>query len=897
MPERLPVDTAAAPVSWEIASTLAFYPLSSHNECSSPHQTAHFRRALSLIDTDYFSSTMPTLRDPSFLKSVKGKVLLGFFIAAVALSASWYISKHAFGNMLDQIEVLSTPNDKLRLVNKIFKNLLELDHLQNANTVGSDDKRKQFFAQSAQLIATLDSLSNLNMDDAMQIIRIDSMKNILKEREKIYGDYVKVRSKLVNNQALSEEVKTISGLITTKLKPDSTVVKTEKRTTTTTVYTAEIPDTTTSPAQAAAKKGFFNRMFGSKKAKKVAPLPAKVFQKQEVNLQVDTITVAKEDSTIEKVGEAVNAIEKSQRIRTTSFVDREQELATAGNSLVRQLSRVMQEIEKDVLKQANKNERKTKRVVATTITQIEWVILSFFFLTALLAYLIFTDITKSNEYRSQLEEAKEEAEYHSMAKQRFLANMSHEIRTPLQSIIGYTEALKNDVTPKRQDLDTLHSASEHLLYLVNDVLDYSRIISDQFSFEERTFAFGPLLNEVVQMLRPTATSKGLVLQLENSVAPNIFLSGDPFRLRQILYNLLTNAIKFTEKGEVILKVTGIEYDEEIDIDYHVSDTGIGLSQEQLQRVFNQFEQADPSISRRYGGTGLGLSIVKALVESMRGSITVQSSLGQGTTFSVQTRMKKAEKSEITLAEPQEKNYHVSGKVWLVDDDAFILKWCSSLLEKNGIVHTCFSSAEEVLSRPWDKNVKFVLTDMRMSGMNGASLCQRLRKTVGEDVKFYVLTAQALPEERADLLKMGFDGILMKPFHSNELLALLEPSRNESKILAPELDFSILNEMTFGDESLLRDILEQFVKDSKGDLEKIQSGVENRAFDEITEVMHRMAGRTGQIGAKELSARFRSFELALRQSDLNVSIEEIIEVTENARTVIEQVEERALSHSI
>ncbi|WP_439585783.1 ATP-binding response regulator [Dyadobacter bucti] len=897
MPERLPVDTAAAPVSWEIASTLVFYPLSSHNERSSPHHTAHFRRAVSLIDTDHFSSNMPTLRDPSFLKSVKGKVLLGFFIAAVALSASWYISKHAFGNMLDQIEVLSTPNDKLRLVNKIFKNLLELDHLQNANTVGSDDKRKQFFAQSAQLIATLDSLSNLNMDDAMQIIRIDSMKNILKEREKIYGDYVKVRSKLVNNQALSEEVKTISGLITTKLKPDSTVVKTEKRTTTTTVYTAEIPDTTTSPAQTASKKGFFNRMFGSKKVKKVAPLPAKVFQKQEVNLQVDTITVTKEDSTIEKVGEAVNAIEKSQRIRTTSFVDREQELATAGNSLVRQLSRVMQEIEKDVLKQANKNERKTKRVVATTITQIEWVILSFFFLTALLAYLIFTDITKSNEYRSQLEDAKEEAEYHSMAKQRFLANMSHEIRTPLQSIIGYTEALKNDVTPKRQDLDTLHSASEHLLYLVNDVLDYSRIISDQFSFEERTFAFGPLLNEVVQMLRPTATSKGLVLLLENNVAPNIFLSGDPFRLRQILYNLLTNAIKFTEKGEVILKVTGIEYDEEIDINYQVSDTGIGLSQEQLQRVFNQFEQADPSISRRYGGTGLGLSIVKALVECMRGSITVQSSLGQGTTFSVQTRMKKAEKSEITLAEPQEKDYHVSGKVWLVDDDAFILKWCSSLLEKNGIVHTCFSSAEEVLSRPWDENVKFVLTDMRMSGMNGASLCQRLRKTVGKDVKFYVLTAQALPEERANLLKMGFDGILMKPFHSNELLALLEPSGSESKTFAPELDFSILNEMTFGDESLLRDVLEQFVKDSKADLEKIQSGIENRAFDKITEVMHRMAGRTGQIGAKELSARFRSFELALRQNESKVSIEEIIEVTENARAVIEQVEERALSHSI
>ncbi|MCF2496333.1 hybrid sensor histidine kinase/response regulator [Dyadobacter chenhuakuii] len=846
---------------------------------------------------------MSVLRDLFFLKSVKGKVLLGFLLASLALGTSWIISKEAFEDMLIKLEVMSTPNDKLRLVNKVFKNIIQLNHLQNTRTLKGEEKNEQVLAQSKELIATLDSLSNMSLDDHLQIIRIDSMKSLLNEREKIYGKYVKVRSKLVNNKDLEEEVKSISGLITTKLKPDSTVVKTEKRTTTTTVYT-ELPD---SLQQASEKKGFFNRVFGgSKKAKKNAPPPpAKVVQKQEVNVQVDTITVAQEDSTIEKVGEAVNAIEKSQKIRTTSFVDREQELATAGNSLVQQLLDVMQEVEAEVLKESNLEGSRSKNIVTGSINTLEYIMLGFFFLTAMLSYLIFTDITQSNAYRSQLEEAKEEAEYHSMAKQRFLSNMSHEIRTPLQSIIGYTEALKKDEKPKRQDLETLHSASEHLLHLVNEVLDYSRIISDRFTFEERTFAINPLLNEVVQMLRPTAVSKGLLLQFENGLSPKLYLNGDPFRLRQVLYNLLTNAIKFTESGEVVLRVTGFESDSDLEIEFQISDTGIGLSPEQVQRVFNQFEQADPSISRKYGGTGLGLSIVKALVEGMSGKIKVKSTLGKGTTFFVTTRMKKAETLEIAPEEADNRNYNVVGKVWLVDDDAFILKWCSSVLDRNGIPHTCFSSAEEVLSRPWDPQVKFVLTDMRMPGMNGAELCKRLRQSASGSTKFFVLTAQALPEERKGLLGMGFDGYLMKPFHSNELLELLEASSTKAEVpektvtenSATALDFTSLNEMTFGDESLLREILEQFVKDSRKDVSDLDSYIQNNDLDKAQELMHRLAGRTGQIGARELSAKLRQYEVALREDPSKISIAEMQQVVKNAAIVVEQVEERALAYSI
>jgi len=857
------------------------------------------------------SKTMFTLRGPSFLKSVKGKVVVGFFIASLALAASWVTSKLAFDNMLTTLDTLSTPDDKMRLVNKIFQDILTLDHLQNERKLKGEELNDEVLAQSVELIATLDSLSYLSLEDPLQVIRIDSMKKILKEREKIYGDYVKVRSKLVSNKALEDEVKSISGLITTKkVKPDSTVVKTEKRTTTTTVYT-EVPDTS---QKASTKKGFLSRVFrGNKKNQAPAKEPTKLVQKQEVNVQVDTIRVAKKDSTIEKVGEAVHAIEKSQKKRAVTFVDREQELATAGNSLVKQLLGVMQEVQRDVMRDSNDNNAKAKGMVEGSVNYLEWIMLGFFFLTAVMAYFIFTDITKSNDYRQQLEEAKEEAEYHSMAKQRFLANMSHEIRTPLQSIIGYAEALKNEEKPRKQDLETLHSASEHLLYLVNEVLDYSRIISDRFTFEDRVFSINPLLNEVIQVLRPNAISKGLVLRLENALKPNMYLHGDPFRLRQVLYNLLTNAIKFTENGEVVLKVAGHESGNLAKIEFQISDTGIGLSNEQTERIFNQFEQADPSIQRRYGGTGLGLSIVKALVEGMSGSIHVTSKQGEGTTFFVTTSMKKADTLELA-EEASERSYQINGKVWLVDDDAFILKWCSSVLEMNGIPHAAFSSAEEVLNRPWNDQVKFVLTDMRMSGMNGAELVKHLRKTAPKDVKFFVLTAQALPEERRKLLSMGFDGYLMKPFHSKDLLELLEsssaPERDSPAVIPPEakpenghiahnldFDFTMLTEMTFGDESLLREILDQFVKDSRADIDSLRQHIAANEPDHAQELMHRMAGRTGQIGARDLSARFRNLEIALRENAADVSEKEMTQVVNDAASVIEQVEEKALSYSI
>lgn len=836
------------------------------------------------------------LRSAYFGKSMKGKILFGFFIAVLALAASWLISNVAFNSVLTKLDVLAKPNRELELVHGAFKNIIKLNHLENERA-GAISIQNSFETEHQQLVHNIDSLAILLADKPAQVIRLDSMKQMLEERQQIFNRYVKVRSKLVNNQEFEGEVQSISGLLTEdRDKPDSTIVKTERRVTTTTVLTEPATLEVTEE-----KKGIFNKIFGSKKNKKVViPAPPRVTQKEVVNIQVDTLRIANTDSTIQKVGHAVEEIKKSQQRRTDRFVNHEQVLSEAGNKLIRQLIRVMQDIEQDIVKQSREESAEARTMVSQSIGRLELIMLGFFFLIVILAYLILTDISKSNEYRIALEEAKDEAEYHSMAKQRFLSNISHEIRTPLQSIIGYAETLTKAKNPKKQDLETLHSAAEHLLYLVNDVLDYSRIVSDQFTFEIRPFSISILLEEVIKMLRPTAESKSLALHLENSLPADLYLRADPFRLRQILYNLLSNAIKFTEVGQVMLKIQGQEVGEKYNIEFQVSDSGIGLSEDQIQRVFKQFEQADASIARRYGGTGLGLSIVDSLINSMGGSIRVQSEVGVGTTFIVTIEFEKSDHipEAITSAEPDP--IHYQGKVWLIDDDPFILKWCASIMESQQIDYKAFSSAEAVLQEEWDPEVNLVFTDMRMPGMSGIDLALYLREKARNPIRIYVVTAQALPEEREDLLQQGFDGLLMKPFPSSALIDILKHNNPniDSAMSVPEMiDLTRLNEMTFGDELLLKEILNQFISDTKKDLTELQHQLEGKDTDSIMEMMHKLAGRTGQVGLPMLALQFRDFEIELREDASEVSLDDIQLLQIEATKVLKQLEQQEGIYSI
>jgi FixJ family two-component response regulator/anti-sigma regulatory factor (Ser/Thr protein kinase) len=366
-----------------------------------------------------------------------------------------------------------------------------------------------------------------------------------------------------------------------------------------------------------------------------------------------------------------------------------------------------------------------------------------------------------------------------------------------------------------------------------------------------------------------AEKKSLSLALNNELNNEIYLEGDPFRLKQIIYNLLGNAIKFTEAGIITLAVSGKENEGKLYLNIQVHDTGIGISPEDTRHIFGEFERAENSITNNSSGTGLGLSIVHTLVTSQGGRIYVKSKINEGSCFTVYLPFIKAEKpDQIAIIREQIEKAPYPGKVWMVDDDGFILELCSSIFEKNNIDHKCFGDPMALLKEAPDEKLSCVLVDMRMPGLNGAELCSILRKKLPAGMYIFALTAEALPWEQENVMRLGFDGLLMKPFKEAELLDLIYSTVDEQLTTAPEQspDLEAVTEMAFGDSSRILMILNQFVSDSLSDSEQIRASISAGNIEDSLLLLHRIAGRVAQIGSSELAGEFRLAEINLGDSN-------------------------------
>ncbi|MEO6632885.1 MAG: ATP-binding protein [Mucilaginibacter sp.] len=792
------------------------------------------------------------MHKPRFIQSVKGKIIITAILACFALFLAWSTSKGAFTAMLDAFENISAPNDKLRLVNDISRGIARIDQVQRARSINNPDQYYGF-NDSKKLILKIDTLQNLYPEKSAQVKRLNSLKKLLQNRDRLFVSYLKVREGLIDNKSFSARVEGLNDIVAQSAQQtDSMVTTTEKKTSTTTVY----------PAYTTEKKenrGFFNRLFGKKKVKDTDSLN-KPFQivNEELKVKHDTLAKAIQDSLLKGLGQTMRDLEKVQQRKSSLFVNREATLIKSSESIIGQILSILKKVEVEVVIQTAENNMAAKSMVNDSIKRISLIMLAFVVLMVLLAYFILRDISRINKYRKEVEKARDEAEYHALAKQRFLSNMSHEIRTPLQSIIGYAEIIKQQTHPEQKDIDAIYSSSGHLMQIVNEVLDYNRIISGKISFVNQPFNMLALLDETVTVMRLQSDKKDIALTTNFDEDISVFVSGDPFRLKQILFNLLSNAIKFTERGGVALTVKCKRAGSYVSFHFDVTDTGIGLSPEDAVRIFKEFEQAgDEKLMRT--GTGLGLPITKELVESQGGEITVKSKPDKGSSFSFDLSFEKAEQP--ANARKQVLNGAVNnGKVWIIDDDPFILELCSRIFENNKIAYRCFTSPHELLNTSWDTAVKYLLLDIRMPEMSGIELCHLMRKQVPADVLIFALTAQALPGERETVLAHGFNGLLMKPFRESELVALVTAKPGDGA--TPQLNIKAIERMTFGDTEQTAKVLTQFAKDSLHDIKQLKSAIAAIDTEKLSLITHRIAGRTAQAGARELAEGFRLAEMQL-----------------------------------
>jgi signal transduction histidine kinase/CheY-like chemotaxis protein len=386
-------------------------------------------------------------------------------------------------------------------------------------------------------------------------------------------------------------------------------------------------------------------------------------------------------------------------------------------------------------------------------------------------------IFENDDLVGTLSDAKERAESANRAKSEFLATMSHEIRTPMNGVIGMLQILQTTRLDPDQAkyVQIAGSSADTLLRLLNDILDLSRIESGKLAFERLDFSPAEAVEEVRALLAPRGVAKGLEIRCQVQPGTPDLVNGDATRIKQVLFNLVGNAVKFTERGQVDITVETISLQDGIaQLRFRVRDTGIGINEATRAKLFQKFSQGDSSMTRRYGGSGLGLAIARQLVEQMGGTITVQSKPGAGSEFSVELSCPVAQPLVAAPVVPRTLPARRHGRVLVVEDDASNQRVIRVLLEREGlevnVVGDGLEAVERVVHGDWD----LVLMDLRMPGIDGLEATRRIRQRLqGRQVPIVALTADAMEGNRDACLLAGMDDFLSKPVRQHELTRCLD----------------------------------------------------------------------------------------------------------------------------
>lgn len=782
----------------------------------------------------------------------------------------------AIGYIHQQMTLLTTPtgleetiSNRRKTTHQIVTQLYEAEIIGQTLRTGRLNEYPKYKKAMKEASILIDSLQQL-LTDTLQQMRLDTVRSLLRNKEQ---NMILVLEAMKQNPTDELYRQQLDSLI---MQQDSILSSTHVR--------RRVVTHRNSYTIHHKPKKFFRRL-------------ADVFSPGKPDsTQVDNIIQEEYTDTIDEAYNPVDTIATMlTSIQHKVFQTRQESMRTL-DARINQLriagSRVSQRVNQ-LLDNIEDDEQKAMEVRIAHEQDIRqqaaWTMATIAILAVLLVLIFFTiiwrDITRSNHYRKELEKAKLYAENLLVAREKLMLTITHDIKAPAGSIIGYIDLLIRLVQDRRQQfyLHNMKSSANHLLDLITSLLDYHRLEAGKMDIHPVTFNPHELFESIYTSFLPGAEKKQLTLNFEENIPRTLNLEGDPFRIRQIAENLISNALKFTSQGSITIQV---DYEQNRFI-FCVKDTGCGMSIQEQQRVFQAFTRLQSAQGQE--GFGLGLSITKKLVELLNGEITIESAPGKGSMFQVVLFLPKVTKAPITQVETLSDDKK-QWRILLIDDDRIQLNLTEVMIYDlfNHAQHNippvikCCTQPEELFKLIASETFDIVFTDIQMPAMNGFELLQKLRSLdvpQAKNIPVIAITARSDMDE-TDFCTQGFAGCLHKPFNQTELLKIFKTHMQEdwkgntvqtdSKPSDTECtyNFSPLTAFSGDDPAAAHEILETFIGESTKNYERMKQALSNKDMADLCNVAHKMLPTFTMIEARKAIPALQWLEFHRGNTDLS-----------------------------
>lgn len=768
------------------------------------------------------------------------RIKIGFimFLGVVIILATGFLSYRSLSSIITYIHTEQRTDNTMLTIKRISNNLEQAEQgIRIYTTVGEEQYLEPYYNNMVKIDEQIEKLSADKSEDSLYTSIIDTLSYLIDEKFAVWNEILVLYNDYNIDKKLDE--------ITTKIDA------------------VEAQQTADS-----AKRNFIGRLFNRKKH-----LENRIDQDEKIIKQIEKL-------------KALQALSNEKRQK------KEHQLSETSSLITQRLYEIIDVLEKE---EAIKQEQKALEAELLSQETYRW-IGSFSVFGTLLAlaglFILTRFLRKTNQYQKALKDAKQKAEELVKAKEIFMANVSHELRTPMNTIAGFTEQLLEQPHLKDEYLEIIKFSSDHLLHLINDLLDYSKLQAGKLKLQPVHFNIHLLVNGVVSIFKVQAKKLGVRLVTNISPAVPEVLFGDDFQLKQIMINLVSNAIKFSKNGEVIISVEAEPLKTyNINLQIRVKDNGIGIAEDKLEYIFEDFTQEDLDTSKKYGGTGLGLSIVKGLIDLHHGNIEVESEKGKGTefVFTLPYQIGEAEKVVVTTTEhtiPNLKNQ----KFLVVDDEEYNRKLLTIMLGNWGAeVHEA-ENGKDALELLDKTAYKAVFMDMRMPVLDGMETANQIRFTLNktpEELPIYIIsaaTSEVLVEAENKKIINGFvlkpvkNKMVAKVLKSSSLALPGEPVQAETSAKNNKhtennlqlLNIEELHSLAGNDKDFIKDMLLKLIEVTDEELLNLETALNDKNWESVANIAHKVASPCRHVGAEELAVVFREImKRARKQIELSI----------------------------